>query len=114
MKITFLLCFIFIAGCAQITNNEGFAEGKSWDFDHQVQFDQHQTADNTYFIRVRSTERTRFDSLATFLVRQSFNICGSYGFKIEVLDGVETYNDEKYITSYITSSLEANVECPVD
>ncbi len=113
MKLIYVVAFVtLIGGCAQgIKNNESF-EGKAWDFDHQVQFDQQKLDDNKYFVRVRSTSRTRFSTLATFLVRQSLTVCKSYGFKIEILDGVESYNEEKYYDSYIASSLEANIECP--
>jgi len=113
MKILLLMISIFIAGCAQTTNENGVAEGKSWDFDHQVQFDQHQISDNTFFVRVRSTSRTQFGTLATFLFRQAFTLCKSYGFKVEVLGGVESYNEEQYYKNLIPTSLEANVECPV-
>lgn len=112
MKIFIVILTLFIFGCSQTTNEDGLHEGKAWDFDHQVQFDQQKLDDNKYFVRVRSTSRTRFSTLATFLVRQSLTVCKSYGFKIEILDGVESYNEEKYYDSYIASSLEANIECP--
>ena len=114
MKIVFLvLCFLGV-GCAQkLDGTSGAIEGKSWDFDHQVQFEQYKISDNLYNLRIRSTSKTNFAKLSTFLVRQSFKICKQYGFKIEVVDGVETYNDEKYIKSYIPASLEANIECPI-
>jgi hypothetical protein len=111
MKILIISIVLLLSGCADTLNDNGFPEGKSWDFDHQVQFDQQQINENTYYVRVRSTSKTRFARLATFLLRQSFAICKNYGFKIEVLNGVESYNDERYIKSYIPSSLEANVEC---
>ena len=112
MKFLIVTLSLFLFGCAQMSNENGSTDGKSWDFDHEIQFDQQKVGENTYFLRVRSTSKTRFSSLATFLVRKSFNLCKNYGFKIEVLDGVETYNDERYIKSFIPSSLEANVECP--
>jgi len=115
MKLIFLICWVFITGCAQtFSDSSESAEGKSWDFDHQVQFEQYQISDNRYNLRIRSTTKTNFSRLSAFLVRQSFKICKNYGFKIEVVDGVETYNDEKYIKSYIPASLEANVECPIN
>jgi len=40
-------------------------------------------------------------------------LCKSYGFKVEVLGGVESYNEEQYYKNLIPTSLEANVECPV-
>lgn len=107
--IVFMLC---MTGCAHILDGESeVSEGKIWDFDHQVQFEQHKISDNNYSLIVRSTNRTRFSTLSAFLVRQSFQICKTYGFKIEIVDGIETYNDEKYIKSFIPASLEANIEC---
>lgn len=115
MKIALLMFCFVIAGCAQIfDDNSEAAEGKSWDLDHQVQFEQYKISDNLYNLRIRSTNKTRFSRLSAFLVRQSFKICKNYGFKIEIVDGVETYNDEKYIKSYIPASLEANIECPIN
>jgi len=112
MKALLISLIFFISGCAQFNENQPrVVDGKIWDFDHNVQFEQYKVNDNTYSLTIRSTSKTRFSSLATFLVRQSFKLCKDYGFKIEVLDGVETYNDERYIKSYIPASLQANVEC---
>jgi len=112
MKTVLVLLVFFISGCAQIFDDKrSVVDGTIWDFDHSVQFEQHKNSDNSYSLTIRSTSKTRFSSLATFLVRQSFKLCRNYGFKIEVLDGVESYNDERYITSFIPASLQANIEC---
>jgi len=113
MKIVLLIFCVLMAGCAQLFDEHAsISEGKVWDFDHQVQFEQYKITDNRYNLKIRSTSKTRFSTLSAFLVRQSFQLCKAYGFKIEVIDGVETYNDEKYIKSFIPASLEANIECP--
>jgi len=112
MKSLLVILTFCISGCAQLLGDkQSVVEGAIWDFDHNVQFEQHKMGDNLYRITVRSTSKTRFSSLATFLVRQSFKLCKNYGYKIEILDGVESYNDERYITSFIPASLKANIEC---
>jgi len=114
MKLILIIFTLFISGCAQITGLESVtSDGKSWDFDHQVQYDQYKINDNEYTLLIRSTNRTRFSMLSAFLVRQSFLLCEGYGYKIEVLEGVETYNDEKYIKNYIPASLKAKIECSI-
>ncbi|MDO7086447.1 hypothetical protein WNY51_16890 [Pseudocolwellia sp. AS88] len=112
MKAVLIILVFFISGCAQLFDNKpSVVDGTIWDFDHNIQFEQHKKSDNVYSLTIRSTSKTRFSTLATFLVRQSFKLCKSYGYKIEVLDGVESYNDERYITSFIPASLQANIEC---
>ncbi|WP_286233447.1 hypothetical protein [Thalassotalea sediminis] len=103
----FLFCIvIFITGCASNTSSSQF------DFDHGVHFEQSLLEDGRYHFVVRAKEHTHFSRLATFLVRKSLEVCNAYGFKIEVLAGVEEYDDRVARPNYIIPSLAANVECP--
>lgn len=113
MKSIVIAILVFISGCTQVMAEkaEGI-DGEAWDFDHKVKFHQIKKSENLYNLTIRSTSKTRFSTISTFLVRKSFDLCKGYGFKIEILKGIETYNDEKYIKSYIPASLEANIECP--
>jgi hypothetical protein len=84
-----------------------------WDFDHQVQFKQTDLGSGKYHLKVIAKNDTEFSKLATFLMRQSLQVCRSYGFKIEVLEGVERFDDKLSFPNMIMPSLSANIECPV-
>ncbi len=106
--ILFLLS-LFLLSCAKLAPKNGQPQ---WDFDHNIQFKQTQLADNRYHISVRATDKTQFATLATFLMRYSLRLCQSYGFKIEVLAGVESYNHQFESPNRLVNSLSANIECP--
>ena len=99
---------ILLSGCAQTLSDENVSE---WDFDHHVRFEQTKLSDTRYFVRVLRFDNTHFGQLATFLLRQSFKLCQGYGYSIEVLDGVELFDDKKARPNWIPPSLAANVEC---
>jgi hypothetical protein len=104
-----IILLIALSSCATLVPKNGQAQ---WDFDHNIQFKQQQLTDNKYHITVRATDKTNFATLATFLMRHSLNLCQNYGFKIEVLAGVESYNHKLESPNKLMSSLSANVECP--
>ena len=104
-----LLLTLLLSSCAKLTPTE---EQAQWDFDHNIQFKQTKLADEHYHITVRATDKTQFSTLATFLMRRSLQLCQSYGFKIEVLAGVETFNHQLESPNKLMRSLSANVECP--
>lgn len=99
----------FIAGCAQSIVKKNTSE---FDFDHGVFFEKTAIGENQYHILVRSDDKVSFSQLATFLMRKALNVCQSYGFKIEVLGGVEGYDDRLAHPNLILPSLSANLECP--
>ncbi|MEW6981361.1 hypothetical protein AAD001_01770 [Colwelliaceae bacterium 6471] len=110
MRNVFLMSFvILLVGCS--TTGESLNQS-NWDFDHEVQYKQTQIDENKYHIEVVATSKTRFSTLATFLIRRSLDVCQRYGFKIEVLEGVESFNDKLGLPNLIMGSLAANVECP--
>jgi len=83
-----------------------------YDFDHKVQFKQQKVSQNTYYLEVIAKRKTSFQQLSAFLMRQSYKLCDSYGFKLEILNGVEKFDDRQVSASYIQPNLTANLECP--
>lgn len=112
MKLHSLLVLgtIVLSGCAQ--NNSVSNAQSQWDFDHQVQYKQTDLQDGRFHLQVITKQDTEFSKLATFLMRRSLRICKSYGFKIEVLEGVERFDDKLSFPNLIMPSLSANIECP--
>ena len=87
--------------------------GSQWDFDHQVQYKQTQIAENSYQLEVISGHRVKFETLSAFLLRRGYLICGNYGYKIEVLNGVQSYDHFKASPNLIMPNLSAKLDCPV-
>jgi hypothetical protein len=110
--ISGLFLAIILSGCAHLGQSTNSSNGKAqWDFDHQVQYRQTQLADNYYQLEVIPNNNVSFDRLASFLIRKSYSLCGSYKYKLEMIKGIEGYNDKLARPHYIFSSLTANVEC---
>lgn len=105
-----LVLALILPACA--SNVESTNGQSQWDFDHQVQFKQTDIEPGKYHLQVIAKQDTEFSKLATFLMRRSFLICKSYGFKIEVLKGVERFDDKLSFPNMIMPSLSANIECP--
>jgi hypothetical protein len=102
-----ITCFA-LSACTNIVSENGASQ---WDFDHNIQFKQTILAENKYHLEVNPKSDTHFDKLATFMMRQSYEICGTYGFTIEVLKGIEKFDDRKSFPNLIMPSLSANIEC---
>lgn len=107
--VLIVFCLPLFIGCQNTTENRGFYE---YDFDHGVHFELTALEGGRYHVLVEAKDDIRFNRLATFLLRKSYSLCQSYGFKIEVLDGVEEFDDSVAKPNLITPSLSANVECP--
>jgi len=103
-----ILASLCLLGCASNQQQGNITER---DFDHNVQFQQETLKANLYHLSVISTNKTQFSTLAAFLIRRSLIICQNYGFKIEVLQGVEGFNDGIGLPNLIMKSLSANIEC---
>jgi hypothetical protein len=103
-----ITCFA-LSACSNIDTENGAPQ---WDFDHNIQFEQTKLSENKYHLQVNPKSDTHFGELATFMMRQSYEICGSYGYTIEVLRGVERFDDRKFSPNLIMPSLSANIECP--
>ena len=112
--ITPLLGIIFLIGCAA---QESIILGQAkseWDFDHNVQFKKTKFDENHYKLEVISNNNTNFERLSAFLLRRSYLICGSYGYKLELIKGVESFDFPRASPNLIMSNLTANVECPTN
>lgn len=107
------ICFILIFCCSACGLTSTKSEVSQWDFDHSLRFDQKKLSDNHYHIIVYRKNSTHFSQLSSFLMRQAYNVCQSYGFQLEVLSGVEDFNDRIVAKSYIQPSLKANLTCPI-
>lgn len=109
-----ILCLLFLSSliaCSTfVENNTGEPQ---WDFDHQLQFNQTQLLENTYHLEITPNDRARFSTISTFIIRRGFKLCRTYGFKIEVLKGVEGFDDKRSHPNMITERFAANIECPI-
>ncbi len=110
LNVLALSPLVMLLGCAQ--NIETPNGASQWDFDHEVQFKQTDLENGKVNLQVIAKQNTEFSKLATFLMRRSLRICKSYGFKIEVLEGVERFDDKLAFPNMIMPSLSANIECP--
>lgn len=108
MKKLFLL-FLCMQITSCTTNKNGI---NNWDFDHSLQFDQKQLSENVYEVIIHRKKNTRFSQLSSFLMRHALSLCHVYGFKLEINDGIEGFDDKTVIKSYIQPSLKAIIECP--
>ncbi|NQZ20966.1 MAG: hypothetical protein HRT53_02825 [Colwellia sp.] len=110
MRLYFLMLLgVLLSGCSNIEQQNGTSQ---WDFDHNVQFKQTELSENKYHLQVWSKSDTHFSKLATFMMRRSYEICGTYGFTIEVLKGIEKFTDRQSFPNLIMPSLSANIKCP--
>jgi hypothetical protein len=108
MSVFFLV--IFLSSCSNTTTEERNGQ-LEWDFDHKVQFKTTKLENNKYHLEVIRYSKTAFRRMATLMVRESYEICGQYGFKIEVLEGIELVDDRKAMPNRIFGALKANIEC---
>lgn len=105
------LVVLILTGCMSTSGQSG-TDTTSYDFDHGVFFEKEVLGENRFHILVRSDKKVPFNRLATFLMRKALQTCQAYGFKLEVLDGVEEYDDRLAHPNFIIPSLSANLECP--
>lgn len=93
---------------AKQTNNIGAAQ---WDFDHQVQFRQTEMANNSYQLEIIPNNKVTFTRISAFLLRKSYQLCRQYPYQLEILQGIEGFDDKRAMPNYIFPSLVAKVEC---
>jgi hypothetical protein len=112
LKALYLFLFIIIAIFSSSAQSTESSSGQlQWDFDHQVQFKQTDLKAGKYHLLVIAKQDVEFSKLATFLIRRSLRLCKGYSFKIEVLEGVERFDDKLSFPNMIMPSLSANIEC---
>lgn len=104
---------VMLATLTACTNLPVLNSGNEWDFDHELQYKQTKLTSTTYQIEVVANKNTRFEHLSAFLLRQSYRICGQYGYKLEMIKGIESFDHNKASPNLIVSNLTANLECPI-
>lgn len=110
MKI--LIVILLSTGLLSACTNVAVENGEPrWDFDHNVQYKQTKLEGQKYHLQVVPNSDARFSRLATFLLRRSKDICHEYGYSIEILGGVQGFNEKIGAPNKIMRSLEANIEC---
>ncbi|MFT7006862.1 MAG: hypothetical protein ACJAXJ_001370 [Colwellia sp.] len=103
---------IMLCACSTFNTDKNINGGSAqWDFDHSVQFRQTKLSTNHYQLEIIPNNKVNFERLAVFLLRKSHEICGSYRYKVEIIRGVEDFDDKRVMPNYITPSLIAKLEC---
>lgn len=110
ISIVFFSLFNSIAACTTLTNDTS-QNIIQWDFDHHLQFIQNQLNNRTFQLEVIRNNKTNFEQLAAFLLRKSYSLCGGYQYKLEMIQGIEGFDDKRAMPNYIPRSLIAKVEC---
>ena len=105
MILPFILGSSLIA-CAGLTNNKANSTVQ-WDFDHHVQFIQTKFKKNYYQLEIIPNNKVKFEQLAMFLLRKSYSLCGSYHYNIEMIQGIEDFDDKRVMPNYISPPLKA-------
>ncbi|NMP32078.1 hypothetical protein HII17_10905 [Thalassotalea sp. M1531] len=95
--------------CAQANATESNFET---DLDHRVQFKLTKLDGKSYQMEVARLGGVKFDRMNLFATRKAKKICGSLGFSIRYLEGVEGYDDRKFNPNYIFPSLKVKITCP--
>lgn len=100
-----------ITACANSTTNKLDNDAVRWDFDHQIQFRQTELTKNSYQLEIIPNNRVNFTRMSAFLLRQSYLLCRQYPYQLEILQGIEGYDDKRAMPNYIARSLIAKVKC---
>lgn len=110
ITIVFFSLFNSIAACTTLTDDASQSTTQ-WDFDHQLQFRQKLLNDRTFQLEIIRNSRVNFKTLAAFLLRKSYLVCEGYHYKLEILQGIEGFDDKRAMPNYIPRSLIAKIEC---
>ena len=105
--------FLLLSACVS-PREKVFGQAKSaWDFDHQVQFKKIMFDNNHYQLEIITNNRVKFQQLSAFLLRKSYLICGSYGYTLTLIKGVESFDAKRESPNRIIPNLTAKLECPM-
>jgi len=114
LKSASLVLLIFLlSSCAGPTQAVLGQAQTEWDFDHQLQFKRTQFDDNHYQLEVIPNNKVNFERLSAFLLRRGYLICGTYGYKLELIKGVESFDFPRASPNLIMANLTAKLECPI-
>ena len=107
------LCALFLGACAG-PSTAVLGQAKSeWDFDHQLQFKKTKFDENNYQLEVIVNNKVSFERLSAFLLRRSYLICGQYGYKLQLIKGVESFDFPRASPNLIMPNLTAKLECAI-
>lgn len=110
--LIFTVMYLTITSCAnQVTEQINTDGSTQWDFDHHLKFKQTELAPNIFVLEVIPNNKVGFGHLAKFLLRQSYDLCGHYYYRLEMMQGIEGVDDKRAMPNYILPSLMAKVEC---
>ena len=109
-KSVVILLLVFASACSQ---KQFLMDGEQayWDFDHQVQFKQRKLSKTSYHIEIIANKAASFERSAVFLLRRAQIICPSYGYSLQILDGVESYDHKRASPNLIMGNLKAKIDC---
>ena len=110
--LSYLIVFFSISlSACNTTNAKKSDTATQWDFDHQVQFKQTQLSVNNYLLEIIPNQKVSFERLSAFLIRKSFNLCQHYHYSLEIIQGIEGFDDKRAMPNYIHPALIAKVSC---
>ena len=109
-----IVCFLLSACTNDPNANPQGAIGLQWDFDHKLQYKQTKLSDSSYQLEVIPNQKVSFDRLSVFLIRSGYLLCGQYGYKLELITGVESFDFPRASPNLIMPNLMAKLECPTD
>jgi hypothetical protein len=113
IRASLVLIPFLLSACAGPTPAVLGQAQSEWDFDHKLQFKRTQFDDNHYQLEVIPNNKVDFERLSAFLLRRSYLICGSYGYKLELIKGVESFDFPRASPNLIMPNLTAKIECPI-
>ena len=115
MNRIILMLLFFVVGTSLMAcsnmKDKNLENPVRWDFDHHVQFKKTRLAENYYQLEIIPNNKVRFSRLAVLLLRKSYSLCGHYHYKMEMIQGIEGFDDKQAMPNYIFPSLIAKVEC---
>ena len=108
------LCFSLLIACAAPNKGVLGQAQTEWDFDHQLQFKKTQFDENHYQLEVIPNNKVSFERVSAFLLRRGYLICGSYGYKLQLITGVESFDYPRASPNFIMPNLTAKLECAMN
>jgi len=115
ISIILVVVAVLLSGCATQANETPLGQAKSeWDFDHHLQFKETKFDDNNYQLEIIPNNKVSFERLSAFLLRRGYQVCGTYGFKLELITGVESFDYPHASPNLIMPNLTAKLECAIE
>ncbi len=84
----------------------------AWDFDHKLQFKQTQLS-NKFRLEVIPNNKINFERMAGFLLRKSLKLCQGKSYNLQIIKGIESYNDQAYFPNRLSRTLIAEITCSI-